>query len=96
MAQGHAGELPFMFDQLAARYGDAVTAKDEEMAMAFNTYVANFVKSRDPNVDALPVWPKFDAAEYDLMHFTVDAGPLFGRDPRAERVELLERARERE
>ncbi len=93
MAQGHAGELAFLFDQLAAQYGSAVMSKDEEMAQAFHAYVANFVKQGDPNGDGLPQWPAFTPAEYDLMHFTLDAGPVFERDPRAERVELVERAR---
>ena len=94
MAQGHAGELAFLFDQLAAQYGSAVTPKDEEMAKAFHTYVANFVKHGDPNGDGLPQWPVFAPAAYDLMHFTLDAGPVYQRDPRADRIELVEKARE--
>jgi para-nitrobenzyl esterase len=35
--QVHAGELPFLFDQLGARYGDAVTDADRRTAAAFNT-----------------------------------------------------------
>ena len=92
MAQGHAGELAFLFDQLAAQYGSAATTKDEAMARAFHTYVANFVKHGDPNGDGLPQWPAFAPAAYDLMHFTLDAGPVFERDPRAERVELVGKA----
>lgn len=94
MAQGHAGELAFLFDQLAAQYGSAVTAKDEETAQAFHTYVANFVKHGDPNGEGLPQWPAFAPAAYDLMHFTLSDGPVYERDPRAERVELVEKARE--
>ncbi len=93
MAQGHAGELAFLFDQLAAQYGSVVTPKDEEIAHAFHTYVANFVKRQDPNGEALPEWPAFSPATYDLMHFTLDSGPVYERDPRAERVQLVEKAR---
>jgi para-nitrobenzyl esterase len=96
MAQGHAGELAFLFDQLAAQYGSAVTPKDEETAHAFHTYVANFVKQGDPNQAGLPQWPTFTPAAYDLMHFTLESGPVYERDPRAERVELVEKARERQ
>ena len=81
MAQGHAGELAFLFDQLAAQYGEAVTPRDEEMARAFHRYVANFVKSGDPNGEGLPQWPAFTPATYDLMHFTLDDGPVYERDP---------------
>lgn len=92
MEQSHAGELPFLFDLLAARYGDAVTAKDQQTATAFNRYIANFVKTGDPNGDGLPAWPLFDPAQFDLLDFTLDDGPVFGPDPRAARIELLERA----
>ncbi|HET9661405.1 MAG TPA: carboxylesterase family protein, partial [Thermomicrobiales bacterium] len=57
MAQVHSGELPFLFDNLAARYGDAVTDNDEAAAIAFHTYVSNFVKNGNPNGDGLPDWP---------------------------------------
>ncbi len=89
--QVHAGELPFMFDQLAPRYGDAVTARDQQTAEAFNTYIANYVKTGDPNGGGLPSWPKFDPARFELMNFTLDNGPLFGPEPRPG-VALVERA----
>jgi para-nitrobenzyl esterase len=94
--QTHAGELPFLFDTLAARYGDAVTDRDTRTAQAFNTYVANFVKTGDPNGNGLPLWPRFDPGEYDLLDFTLDKGPVFGRDPRADGVELVQDAAERQ
>jgi para-nitrobenzyl esterase len=92
MAQGHAGELPFLFDQLAAQYGAAVTPKDEATANAFHTFIANFVKSGDPNGRGLPEWPSFSPANFELMHFSLD-GPVYERDPRADRIELVEEAR---
>jgi para-nitrobenzyl esterase len=90
--QTHAGELPFLFDQLAGRYGDAVTPKDQQAAEAFNTHVANYVKTGDPNGEGLPAWPAFDPAQFSLMHFTLDDGPVYGPDPQAARVELVEQA----
>jgi para-nitrobenzyl esterase len=92
MAQVHADELPWMFDTLNAVYGDAVTPNDQAMADAFNTYVANFVKTGDPNGAGLPPWPQVVPDEYDLMHFMLDDGPVFGPDPRPS-VELVARAR---
>ncbi|MFN8490245.1 MAG: carboxylesterase family protein [Caldilineaceae bacterium] len=91
MGQGHAGELPFLFDTLAAKYGDKVTAKDQQMAHAFNTYVGNFVKTGDPNGHDLPAWPKFDPAQFALLNFTLDNGPVFGPESRPG-VALVERA----
>jgi para-nitrobenzyl esterase len=93
LAQSHAGELPFMFETLPAKYGDQVTDNDRMMAQAFNGYVANFVKTGDPNGAGLPPWPRFDAAEFSLMNFTLDDGPVFGPEPRPG-VALVEAAAE--
>lgn len=92
--QVHAGELPFLFDNLTARYGDAVTANDQATASAFNTYIANFVKSGNPNSDGLPVWPPVTPAAFEVMNFTLDEGPVFGLDPR-ESVALVSAAQAR-
>lgn len=90
--QAHAGELPFMFDMLEAKYGDAVTDNDRAMARQFNTYVANFVKMGNPNGAGLPEWPQFDPAQFDLLDFSLEDGPKYGPDPRAAGVRLVERA----
>jgi para-nitrobenzyl esterase len=91
----HSGELPFLFGTLEARYGDRITSRDRETALAFGTYVANFVKAGDPNDGHLPSWPSFDPARFDLLEFTLEEGPKYGRDPRAVGVELVERSAER-
>lgn len=88
--QSHSGELPFMFDTLDAKYGNDTTDKDRQTARAFHTYVANFVRHGDPNGDGVPQWPAFDPAAYDLLDVTQD-GPVYGPDPRADRVKLVER-----
>jgi para-nitrobenzyl esterase len=81
-AQIHAGELPFLFDNLEARYGDAVTANDRATAAAFNSYIANFIVHGNPNSDGLPSWPAITPAGFDVINFTLDDGPVFGPDPR--------------
>jgi para-nitrobenzyl esterase len=91
VAQSHAGELPWFFNQLEAKYGDAVTANDQAMADAFNTYVANFIKTGNPNDEGLPEWQQFDPAVHNLLNFSLEGGPVFGEDPRPT-VELVERA----
>jgi para-nitrobenzyl esterase len=95
MAQVHSGELPFLFGNLAARYGDAVTPNDQATATAFHTYVGNFVKNGNPNDAGLPDWPAVTPDVLDVMEFTLDDGPVFGPDPRAETVALVRAARER-
>lgn len=87
--QSHSGELPFLFDTLPAKYGDDTTEKDRQTARAFHTYVANFVKQSNPNGDGVPSWPAFDPAAYELLNFSQD-GPVYGLDPRAERLRLVE------
>lgn len=94
MEQVHAGEVPFLFDTLATVYGDAVTEQDEATAAAFNTYIANFIKSGDPNGDDLPAWPSITPDDFDVMDFTLEDGPVFGPDPRAS-VALVSAALER-
>jgi para-nitrobenzyl esterase len=61
------------------------------MAEAFNTYVGNFIKTGNPNGNGLPLWPAFDG-QYNLMDFSLDDGPLYGTDSRAEGIRLVERA----
>jgi para-nitrobenzyl esterase len=94
-AQTHAGELPFLFSTLDARYGDAVTDNDRAAAAAFNTYIGNFIKTGDPNGDDLPLWPQFDPLAYDVMNFTLENGPVFGPDPRPG-IPFVERAADAE
>lgn len=89
--QTHSGELPFLFATLEAKYGDRATAADRSMAEAFNSYAANFVRTGDPNGAGLPTWSPFEPSQFDLMHFSLNDGPVFAPDPRAARVELVER-----
>jgi para-nitrobenzyl esterase len=81
-----------MFDILKATYGDAVTDNDRRMAQAFNTYVGNFVKTGNPNGGGLPQWPAFEPAQFNLMDFSLENGPVYGPDPRADGVKFVERA----
>jgi len=87
----HASELPFLFETLDARYGEAVTERDRATARAFADYVAHFAKGGDPNGPGLPAWPRFARAPGDLMIFTND-GPVAQPDPWRERLDLVERA----
>jgi para-nitrobenzyl esterase len=90
----HAWELPYMFQTVEVVEGEATTDDDRQMARWFSGYIANFVRTGDPNGGNLPAWPTFDPAQFDLMNFTLDDGPVFGPDPRAARIELIERVEE--
>lgn len=93
-AAPHAGELPFVFDTLPARYGAAATDADRAMARVVSGYFANFAKGGDPNGPGLPAWPKYAPARPDLMLFTND-GAAVRPDPWQERLDLIERALDR-
>jgi para-nitrobenzyl esterase len=87
----HATELPYMFQTEERIAGDRMTDNDRQMERWFSTYIGNFIRTGDPNGSDLPPWPTFDPAAFDLMDFTLDDGPVFGPDPRAAGVELVER-----
>jgi len=94
LGAAHAEEVAYMFQTIAKDQKEAPTDKDWQMAHRFSGYVANFVKASDPNGGELPAWPMFDHQKFDLMHFTLDDGPVFGPDPRAARIEMVERVAE--
>jgi para-nitrobenzyl esterase len=87
----HAEEVPYMFQTVEVGQKGTTTDKDRQMAKRFSGYIANFVKTGDPNGGDLPAWPRFDPSQFDLMNFTLHDGPVFGPDPRAARVKLIER-----
>ena len=88
-AAPHATEIPFAFDTVAAKYGPALTPADAAAAAAANAYFANFARSGDPNGEALPEWRSFDPAEGNMLDFTLGEGPVHGRDPWADRLDLI-------
>ena len=87
----HATEIPFVFDTVAARYGNELTDADHATAKAANTYWANFAKTGNPNGAGLPQWPAYKADTDLLLDFT-EKGPVAGPDPWKERLDLVEGA----
>jgi para-nitrobenzyl esterase len=49
------------------------------------------VRTGDPNGSGLPTWPVVDPGTFDVLDFTLDDGPTFGSDPRADGIELVQR-----
>ena len=84
----HATEIPYVFDTVSAKYGKALTAKDEAVAKAANTYWANFAKTGDPNGAGLPRWPAYSAGADSLMDFRADGTPAGGADPWKARLDV--------
>lgn len=88
----HATEIPFFFDTIDAKYGDAVTENDAAAAKAANAYFANFAKSGDPNGPGLPHWSAFAADTSNLLDFTLEEGPVEMTDPWKSRLDAVENA----
>ncbi len=86
----HATEIPFVFETVRAKYGEATTAEDEAMATAVNAYWVAFARAGDPNGDARPKWPTYSAKDDVLMDFAF-TGPAAKPDPWKSRLDLVER-----
>ena len=66
----HSAEIPYVFDTLAAYYGNAVTTQDEQVAQRMHAYWVSFAKTGDPTGSGLPAWPAFSTVADNLIEFT--------------------------
>jgi len=85
----HATEIPFVFDTVREKYGNALTDADEKEAQQMHAYWVNFVKTGNPNGSELPDWPKYSATQDELMNFTQN-GPSAEADPWKQRLDMVE------
>ncbi|MDR1360667.1 MAG: carboxylesterase family protein [Deltaproteobacteria bacterium] len=82
LGAAHAGELPFVFNNLAA----AGLTGPQELAEAMHTRWANFIRTGDPNEGEAPAdqarWPGYDAAKASVLFFgrKIAPGPLADRE----------------
>jgi para-nitrobenzyl esterase len=86
----HATEIPFVFETVRAKYGDATTAEDEALAGAANAYWVAFARTGDPNGDGRPKWPAYSETEDLILDFAI-TGPAAKADPWKARLDLIER-----
>lgn len=87
----HATEIPFVFETVRAKYGDATTAEDEALAAAANAYWVSFARTGDPNGDGRPRWPAYSEKDDVILDLAV-TGPAAKPDPWKARLDLVERA----
>ena len=87
----HATEIPFVFETVRAKYGEATTAEDEKLAAAANAYWVAFARTGDPKVEGLPQWPRYSAKDDIIMDFAI-AGPTAKADPWKARLDFIEKA----
>ncbi|WP_252181082.1 carboxylesterase/lipase family protein [Azospirillum sp. B4] len=90
----HATEIPFVFDTVKARYGDALTPADAAAAKAAHAYWVAFAKTGKPEPKGLPAWTPFKAGQDErLMEFGAQ-GPVLEDDPLKARLDLVEKVAE--
>lgn len=77
----HAAEIPYFFDNVAIKYGDATTKKDAAAGELVSRYLVNFVKSGDPNGPGLAIWPKHTRSGDEIMDFAASGRAVAQRDP---------------
>jgi para-nitrobenzyl esterase len=87
----HAGEILYVFDNLHA-FPWLTTPDDRRIADIASSYWLNFVKTGDPNGDALPDWPSYRSGEGSFM--AIDVPAELRRDANRARQEFLARSSE--
>ena len=73
-ARGHATDIPFFFDTATIKYGAQTTPTDCAAARIASGYLANFVKTGDPNGPTLPQWPRYTSANHAMLDLTPQGG----------------------
>lgn len=84
----HATEIPFVFDTVAAQYGNKLSPADAAMAKTTNNYWVNFARSGNPNDASLPEWPRFDANGDQVLELGYDGKVTAGPDPWKKRLDV--------
>ncbi|MCX7586382.1 carboxylesterase/lipase family protein [Phenylobacterium sp. 58.2.17] len=87
----HATEIPYVFDTVKAKYGEALSGSDAAMAQLTSAYWVAFAKSGDPNGAGRPNWPRYEAKGDQILDFAND-GAKAGPDPWKARLDLVEQA----
>lgn len=77
----HADDLPYFLDTVDIKYGAKTRPADQEMGRTIATYIANFVKTGNPNGQTVPQWPGYTGPGGQMMDFAVDGATRVGADP---------------
>jgi para-nitrobenzyl esterase len=85
----HATEIPYVFDTVKAKYGEALTPADAQMAAVTSAYWTAFAKTGDPNGQGRPTWPAYDLAGDQILDFANDGAKAMA-DPWKARLDLIE------
>jgi para-nitrobenzyl esterase len=72
----HASDIPFFFNTVNVKYGDATTAKDRGVGKIMSAYLVNFVKTGDPNGSGLSKWRPYTKSNNEMLDFSADGTAL--------------------
>jgi para-nitrobenzyl esterase len=78
---GHASEIPFFFDTVREKYGDALTPRDAQAGKLASAYLVNFVKQGDPNGKGLTRWPRYASDNQQMLDLDAQGTAKAARDP---------------
>ncbi len=76
----HSADLPYFFDNLN-RLDRPYEQVDHEIAHEMSSYLANFVKTGNPNSDRLPGWAEFQPSSKPIMELGESPGPIPTAEP---------------
>lgn len=88
----HASELEYVFDTVAARYGEALTPGDQAVARMVNTYWANFARSGNPTGPGMAAWHPYTLTDPQILDVRPDGSAEVGPDPFDARLDANELA----
>ena len=83
----HAAEIPYFFNNVAIKYGEAATEKDIAAGELVSRYLVNFVKTGDPNGPGLAFWPQHTRSGDEIMDFAASGRAAPQRDPWGAQIE---------
>ena len=82
----HGAEVLYAYDNLETGDDARYTADDYALRDQMSSYWLNFVKTGDPNGDALPAWSPFTDAPDQVMEF--DGGSRVAPRPQPEQIDF--------
>ncbi|MCH1918723.1 carboxylesterase family protein [Shewanella sp. A3A] len=87
----HASDIPFVFNTIAAAYGDKVTPADQQVADMLLQYWVNFAKTGNPNGDQLPQWQQHDAKADQILWIAPEGAAQIKSmtDPQQAQLDLI-------
>ena len=92
---GHGSEVPYVFNNLDARWGDTEpTPEEEKLALTLNTYWANFARTGNPNGENVTEWPAYDMQHEGILEIERDGETVGKPDPRQKRLDVIRKATE--